>query len=128
MPADLVAAFTRMRAVSSTDPHSPECGYPDPPAKECNMRDELEIRNAVRGFIMESFLSGTDSEPLRDDDDLLLILDSLQILRMLIAFEGQYGVKIQDGDLTPENIGSVAKLAATIVRKQLAIQPQAVEL
>src|SRR5262245_5914343 len=96
--------------------------------RECNMTDELEIRNTVRSFIIDSFLSGTDCEPLRDDDDLLLMLDSLQILRMLIAFESKYGVKIQDGDLTPENIGSVAKLAATIVRKQLAVQPQAVEL
>ena len=49
----------------------------DPPAKECNMTDEIAIRNTIRSFIIDSFLSETDSEPLRDEDDLLLLLDSL---------------------------------------------------
>jgi acyl carrier protein len=84
---------------------------------------EPEIRSTVRSYIIDSFLNAADGETLRDDDDLLMLLDSLQILRMLIALEGKFAVKIQDGDLTPENIGSVVKLAATIVRKQQVAVP-----
>src|SRR5258708_31664881 len=87
------------------------------------MRDDCEIRNAVRGYILDSFLSLEDGETLRDEDDLLLVLDSLQILRMLIALESKFAIKVEDGDLTPDNIGSVAKLAATIARKQGADTP-----
>ena len=49
--------------------------------------------------------------------DLLKVLDSLQILRMVIAFEGVFGIKVEDGDMTVENLGSVRKVAALIARK-----------
>lgn len=87
------------------------------------MTDECEIRNTVRTTIIDSFLTLAEGETLRDDDDLLLMLDSLQILRMLIGFESRFEVKIEDGDLTPENIGSVTRLAATIARKRASGQP-----
>jgi acyl carrier protein len=82
------------------------------------MTDNNEIQRAVREYILESFLTAADAQRFRDDDDLLLLLDSLQILRLLISLEGKFGVKIEDGDLTPENIGSVKKLTATIERKR----------
>ena len=80
--------------------------------------DISEIEGKVRTFILESYLTEGDTQTFRNDEDLLLRLDSLQILRMVIAFEGTFRIKVADGDLTPENLGSVQRLAALIVRKQ----------
>ena len=80
--------------------------------------DISEIEGKVRTFILESYLTEADTQTFRNDEDLLLRLDSLQILRMVIAFEGTFGIKVADGDLTPENLGSVQRLAALIARKQ----------
>ena len=90
------------------------------------MTDISEIEEKVRTFILESYLTEADAETFRNDEDLLLRLDSLQILRMVIAFEGMFGIKVADGDLTPENLGSVQKLAALIARKQEELRPDKV--
>jgi acyl carrier protein len=76
-----------------------------------------EIESQVRRYILESFLTEADAENFGDDDDLLKILDSLQILRMLIALEAAFRIKVQDRDLSPENLGSVKKIAALLARK-----------
>src|SRR5689334_15848512 len=77
-----------------------------------------EIEDKVRTYILESFLTGTAGETFRNDDDLLALLDSLQVLRMLIAFESLFLIKVQDSELVPENLGSVRQLAAFIARKR----------
>jgi acyl carrier protein len=94
------------------------------------MTDDIrEIEGKVRSFILDSFLTEADAETLGDDDDLLKVLDSLQILRMVIAFEGEFGIKVEDGDMTVENLGSVRKVAALIARKCAPFrQPVADEL
>ena len=60
---------------------------------------------------------GGEAESLGDDDDLLKMLDSLQILRMLIDMERQFSIHIPNSELMPENLGSVTKLANFIGRK-----------
>ena len=85
--------------------------------------DIRAIEGKVRHFILDSFLTEADAETLGDDDDLLKVLDSLQILRMVIVFEGVFGIKIEDGDLTPENLGSVKKVASLVARKRGDGQP-----
>jgi acyl carrier protein len=82
------------------------------------MMDDLhEIEGKVRTFILDSFLTEADAETFGNDDDLLKVLDSLQILRMVIAFEGAFGIKVEDSDMTLENLGSVRKVAGLIARK-----------
>jgi acyl carrier protein len=80
--------------------------------------DICQIEDKVRTFIIDSFLSEADVEKFRDDSDLLKVLDSLQILRMVIVFEGVFAIKIADSDLTPENLGSVKKVACLVARKR----------
>jgi acyl carrier protein len=86
------------------------------------------IAETVRNYILTSFLNHAEAaEPaghsqalLRDDDDLLTILDSLQILRMLMDLETEFAIKVDNSELSPENLGSIEKLAAFIARKQQA--------
>jgi acyl carrier protein len=81
------------------------------------MTDIREIERTVRAYIIDAFLDGQDAESFHDDDDLLTVLDSLQILRMVVALEGQYSICVEDGDLSPENLGSVKRVAAFVARK-----------
>jgi acyl carrier protein len=76
-----------------------------------------EIENRIRTFLLDSFLPEATAQSFGNDTNLLEILDSLQILRMVITFEGAFGIKIGDSELTPENLGSVRKVAALIARK-----------
>ena len=75
------------------------------------------IQEKVRGYIVDTFLTGTDADTFRDSDDLLQILDSLPILRMILALESTFSIKVKDNELSRENLGSVERLAAFILRK-----------
>ena len=75
------------------------------------------IEQAIRDYIVESFLAAEDAD-VSPDDDLLAVLDSLQILRMLIELEAKYAIRVENSELTPENLGTLQKLAAFIAHKQ----------
>ena len=77
-----------------------------------------ELRAEVRRFIVESYLANGQAEALGDDDDLLGVLDSLQVLRMIMHFEQTYRIKVDNRELTPENLGSIEKLSTFIGRKR----------
>jgi len=83
-----------------------------------------EIEAAVRSFVASSYLSAAQAESFQNDDDLLSLLDSLQILRMIINLESTFSIKVGNSDLTPENLGSVERVAELIARKRLE-SPQA---
>ncbi len=76
------------------------------------------IQQTIRDYILSSFLASGDEETFRDDDDLLTVLDSLQILRMLIDLEARYSIKVENSELSPENLGTVEKLAAFVTSKR----------
>jgi acyl carrier protein len=82
------------------------------------MTDNPGTENTVRRCILEMFLSESAAETLQNDTDLLGVLDSLQILRLVIELESHFTIKVGDSDLTVDNLGSVAKIAAFIGRKR----------
>ena len=72
----------------------------------------------IRKFIEENFLFG-ETFTLKDSDSFLEsgILDSTGILQ-LIAFLGEaYGVVVADEEVIPDNLDSIAKVAAYVERK-----------
>jgi len=78
----------------------------------------MDITETIRVCIRESFQDDEQSFDFGNDDELLTILDSLQILRMLIDLETQYSIKVENSELTPENLGTVDRLAAFIAKKK----------
>jgi acyl carrier protein len=72
-----------------------------------------KIEDRVRTFVVGSFLADGTAPP-GPDDDLFALLDSLQVLRTVVWIEEQFGVKVTDGDLTAENLGTVARVAVFI--------------
>lgn len=79
-----------------------------------------DIEAAIREYILGTFLTGARGAALRNDDDLLMVLDSLQMLRMLIDMEAKYSIRIDNSEMLPDNLGTVEKLAAFIARKRQA--------
>jgi acyl carrier protein len=79
--------------------------------------DLAAIEDQVRAYVIDSFLTGRAAATLNNDADLLAMLDSLQVLRMVLALEKQHQIKVHEGELLPENLGSIGKIAAFIARK-----------
>ena len=76
------------------------------------------IRDTVRRFVVESFLFG-DERPIRDDESFLEsgIIDSTGILELMDFLQQSYGIKIEDHELVPENLDSLAAVAGFVARK-----------
>ena len=79
----------------------------------------MQLREQIRGFIIENFLFG-DAEPLSDDAVSLLdngIVDSVGVLEMVAWLEENHGLKVEDQELVPENFDSVERLTRFVERK-----------
>ncbi len=80
----------------------------------------MELREQIRGFIVENFLFG-DAAPLTDDAMSLLdngIMDSVGVMELVAFLEGELGVTVADDELVPENLDSVDNLVAFVERKR----------
>ena len=83
-----------------------------------------QIQGDLRRFVIDNFLFGKEDRRLSNDDSLLEngIMDSTSVLELVGFLENQYGVKIEDEDLVPENLDSVNSLASFLQRKLQASQ------
>jgi acyl carrier protein len=77
------------------------------------------IKDEIRQFITEKFLlnSGDDL-----DDDMSLLetntVDSVGILEIVGFIENNFNLKIEDEELTAENLDSINKIVRFIEKKQ----------
>ena len=79
-----------------------------------------DIAQAIGDSIYRSFLADS-GQSLSPNDDLLTVLDSLQVLRLLMDLEAKYSIKIENSELSPENLGTIESLAAFIAKKRQAV-------
>ncbi|HSO59461.1 MAG TPA: acyl carrier protein [Desulfobacterales bacterium] len=77
-----------------------------------------EIKLKVRNFVVENFLFG-NANGLADDTSFLEagILDSTGVLEVVAFLEQQFGVRVDDDELTPENLDSISSIGAFVSRK-----------
>jgi acyl carrier protein len=73
----------------------------------------------MRKFITENFLFGKEDESLKTSDSLLErgIIDSTGVLELVSFLEEKYQIKLEDEELTPDNLDSIDRLARFIGRK-----------
>jgi acyl carrier protein len=66
-------------------------------------------KDLVRGFIGSMFLTD-GAEALADDDSLLQlqVVDSTGFLELVGFLESEFGVKVADDEMLPENLDSLA--------------------
>ncbi len=77
----------------------------------------MTTADKIHKYLNDSFVEEDDETigiGIGIDDDLLECLDSLQVLRMVTDLESMLGFKVENSDMTPENLGTIAKLATYI--------------
>jgi len=78
-----------------------------------------EIKDKIRAFVVESFLFEED-ENLKEDTSFLEngIIDSTGILEVVTFLEETYEFAVEDDELIPENLDSIANIENYIKKKQ----------
>jgi len=77
---------------------------------------------ALRKFIFDNYIFTTDNSLLDNDDSFLekSIIDSTGMLELIAFIDDEFGITIEDEELTPDNLDSVNKVASFIQRKRAA--------
>ena len=75
-------------------------------------------KQRVREFITSMFLTG-GAASLEDDDSLLQlqVVDSTGFLELVGFLETEFGVKVEDDEMLPENLDSLACIDQFLARK-----------
>lgn len=76
-----------------------------------------EIQERVRQHLVSSYLPGEQAAELRNDADLLDVLNSLQLLRMVMEIEQMFAIAVENSELSPENLGTIEDITAFVQRK-----------
>lgn len=84
------------------------------------MSEEL-IRSRVRSFITNRFPAAaarsiSDEVPLLDSG----VVDSLGVLDIVGFLDAEFGMEIDDSDLSPENFASIASIAQFVAERKRA--------
>ena len=77
------------------------------------------IEQKLRKFVLENFLF-TDEQSRLDSADSFMekgIIDSTGIMEVIFFLEEEFGVKVKDEEMTPENLDSINNLVAFISNK-----------
>jgi len=72
----------------------------------------------VRAFVKANYMLGQNDE-LQDDQSFLDsgIIDSTGVLELVAFLEEQFGINVEDEELTPDNLDSVNVICAYLERK-----------
>ena len=81
----------------------------------------MEIQQRVKQFIIENFYV-SNAAALTDDASLIStgVVDSTGMLEVITFLESEYGVTIEDKEMTPENLETIGRIAKFVIQKQAA--------
>jgi acyl carrier protein len=79
----------------------------------------MDITPQIREFVTSNFYVPNPAE-LTDDASLLErgIIDSTGVMEVIAFIEYKYGVKVEDEEMVPENLDSIARISAFVARKK----------
>ena len=81
-----------------------------------------DVKEAIRQFILSTYLPGESPANLRDDTPLLTsgVLDSLASLGLISFVEQQYGIELDIYETAVERFDRIKDIAATVAAKRAA--------
>ena len=76
------------------------------------------VEAQVRQFVLDYFYV-TDPAELTVDTPLIDsgLVDSTGMMGVILFLESEFGIQVGDRDATPENLGSIGRIAAFVTRK-----------
>jgi acyl carrier protein len=82
----------------------------------------MSVEQKIRNYILDNYLFTDDDSALVNSDSFLEkgVLDSTGILEVIFFIEDEFGVKVEDEEMVPENLDSVDNITGFIGRKQEA--------
>ena len=77
------------------------------------------VAETIRSFIAENILFRGDGYPYPDNASFLEngIVDSMNVLELVMFIEESFAIKVADDEITPEHFDSISKLAAFVRSK-----------
>lgn len=81
------------------------------------------VRDRVVDYIVEDFLFGDRGRLPGDDEGLMArgILDSTGVLELIEFIEGEFDVRVDDEETTPDNLGSISGIVRFVSDKLNAV-------
>jgi len=81
----------------------------------------MTIQQVLRQFITENFYVSDPAE-LADETPLVTsgVVDSTGMLELVAFIEAEFGLRVGDEETTPENLGTIGRIAAFVERKLAA--------
>jgi acyl carrier protein len=78
-----------------------------------------EIKQAIKGYILEEFLPGENPAELTDSTPLITggILDSLATIKLVVFLEQRFQIKIQPHETMADYLDTVADIAQLVSSK-----------
>lgn len=82
----------------------------------------MSAEQKVREYIAENFLFSSDTAELPSDGSFLDmgIIDSTGVLEIIFFIEEEFGIKVQDHEMLPENLDSVNNIVRFVEARQNA--------
>ena len=73
----------------------------------------MPLNDELRRFVTDNFMFGKVGNGFADDDSFLErgIIDSTGVMELVAFLEEQYGIRLHDKDLIPDNLDSINGLA-----------------
>lgn len=78
----------------------------------------MNIKEQVRAFVTSNFYIA-DPASLEDGASLLDlgIIDSTGVLEVIFFIKDTFGIKVEDSEMLPENLGSIEQISNYVMRK-----------
>ncbi len=78
-----------------------------------------DIAKEIRAFLEENYLLSDDGSNLDESTSLLDegIIDSTGVLELITFLEDEFGITVEDDEILPENLDSLAKITGYVERK-----------
>lgn len=77
-----------------------------------------DIKKKLTEYIRTELASGNDKETIEAETSLAGVIDSTAIMELVVWIEGEVGFDVEIDDITPDNFGSIDKIAAYIERNR----------
>jgi len=81
----------------------------------------MAIENQIKDYIAKNLLFSDNGFPYPDEASFLDegIVDSVGVMELVAFVEEEFGIKVDDLEVTPDNFDSVSKLASYVHRKSV---------
>jgi acyl carrier protein len=79
-----------------------------------------DIKRQVRSYLLDNFLMGGREQDIQDDTSFMdaHILDSTGFIELIGYLEEQFGIRVKDEEMVPENLDSLRNIEQFVSRKR----------